>query len=207
MKKIAPKEQLVKGLDVSSYQGTINFKDVKLSGRDFVIAKCDEYNADGQYARNKREALSAGLTFGAYHFFHPSINAMTQAKNFIQRAQLGKGNLVPMLDWETTDGLPTMNDIHAAKVFLDELEQYYGRTPIIYSYPYFLDAMKLTADWARYPLWIANFAASAPLVPSPWTDFAFWQLSDSGHIQGIPSPKVDLDVFNGTYTELQKLVL
>lgn len=209
MKKIAPKGPLLRGLDISSWQGFTDFRNLKLSGVEFVICKCDEYTVDNQYYRNKGQALAAGILFGAYHFFHPNVDPVMQANHFISRAQLGKGNMIPILDWESTDGLPTASDVIAAKTWLDIVEKQFGRPPMIYGSPYFLDGMKLTSDWLKYPLWIANYRVSAPLVPSPWDKetFAFWQNDDSGHFQGIPSPKVDLDVFNGTYDDLQRLVL
>jgi lysozyme len=198
---------MVKGLDVSHYDGPINFEGVKRSGRDFVIAKCTEYNVDANFARNKTGAKAAGLIFGSYHFFHPLQDAAAQAQNFLNRAQLAKGDLIPTLDWEATASYPSSQDRLRAKLWLNIVEKAIGRAPIIYGSPYFLQSLTLEPLFSRYPLWIAYYGANSPLIPAPWHDWTFWQTTNKGSAPGIPAPDEDLDVFNGTYTDLKKLVL
>ncbi len=207
LRKVPLRPQVVRGLDVSHYDEQIDFKMVKLSGRQFVFAKCTEYNMDKTYIRNKKAAEAAGLLFGAYDFFHPSRDPVKQAENFLTAAQLHPGNLVPVLDWETSDDIPNSTDRARASVWLQTVEKAVQRPPIIYGSPYFLHALNLDGSFSRYPLWIAHYGTSTPLIPSPWSECAFWQHTDKGAVPGIPAPDEDLDIFNGTYAELQRLVL
>lgn len=207
MRKVPARGQVVKGIDVSHWDAVINFEDVKLSGREFVIAKCTEYNADKNYSRNRAGALKAGLLFGAYHFFHPGKNPAMQAYNFLNLARLEKGNLIPVLDWESTDGLPSAEDRVKAQVWLDIVEKAIGKKPMIYTAPFFARALGLEPFFGDYPLWIAHYGTNAPLIPPPWTNWAFWQHTSKGDVPGIPSPDEDLDLFNGTYLELLNFLI
>lgn len=197
-----------RGLDTSHYDGRIDFKMVKLSGREFVIQKCTEYNVDNSYAKNKADAKAAGLLFGSYHFFHPSRDPALQAHTFLNYAQPKARELIPCLDWETTDNVPSHSDMMRAKIWLDVVEKATGRKPLIYLAPYFGQTLNLSSDFADYPLYIAHYGTSVPLVPTPWQKWAFHQYTEKGDVPGIPAPDEDLDVFNGSLTELeQKFVL
>lgn len=207
MIKVPPGPDIVRGLDTSHYDESINFKKVKASGREFVFQKCTEYNADNTYARNKKAAQKAKLLFGAYHFFHPSRDAKTQAELFLKTAMLMPGDLRPVLDWESTDNLPSLSDRTRGKVWLDIVEMACGKPPIIYGSPYFLQDLFLDESFSHYPLWIAHYGTSAPLVPGPWKNWNFWQHTDKGSVSGIPAPDEDLDMFNGTLESLKKMVI
>ena len=207
MIKVAPGPVTVKGLDVSHYDEVIDFAKVKAAGYQFAFSKCTEYNADNTYARNKAYAQASGLLFGAYHFFHPSRDAKAQAELFLKIAKIVKGDLQPVLDWESTDGVPSGADRARGKVWLDIVEKAVGRKPIIYGGPYFLQALALGPLFAEYPLWVAHYGTSAPLVPSPWRVWSFWQNSDRGNVPGIPAPDEDLDLFNGPLENLKKFTI
>lgn len=207
MVKVAPGAKTVKGIDVSHYDGLIDFEQVKKSGREFIIAKCTEYNADNTYSLNKFGAKNAGLLFGAYHFFHPNKDPKAQAEKFLKIADLQKGELHPMLDWEVTDNVPSAEDVRRAKVWLDIVESACGKAPIIYGGPYFLNALNLDHTFRHYPLFVAHYGTSSPLVPAPWGVWSFWQHTDKGSVPGIPAPDEDLDVFNGSLEQLKKLTL
>lgn len=204
---VRPAGPVTRGLDVSHYNGIIDFKRVKASGREFVWAKCSEYVADITYNRNRRDAKAAGLLFGAYHFFHPSRDPQTQAEKFLKLAGIERGDLVPMLDWEHSDGIPSYVDRSRAIIWLNTVEAAIGAIPIIYGSPYFLQALKLEKSFARYPLMISHYGVSAPLVPSPWETWTFWQHSERGDIPGIPALDEDLDMFNGTKEQLQQFTV
>lgn len=207
MIKVPAGSVTVRGLDVSHYQGNIDFHQVKASGQAFVFAKCTEYNADDKYAQNKAGAKAAGLLFGGYHFFHPSRDAKGQADTFLKIAKLVAGDLLPVLDWESTDGVPSSLDRARGRVWLDAVEKACGKTPIIYGSPYFLQALALDDSFKRYPLWVANYGVSAPLVPAPWKTWTFWQNSDKGNIPGVPGSHEDTDLFNGPLENLKKLII
>jgi GH25 family lysozyme M1 (1,4-beta-N-acetylmuramidase) len=75
--------------------------------------------------------------------------------------------------------------------------------PMLYTNPDVGDKYLNSPDFARYPLWIADWSQSpAPKLPAAWSNFAFWQRAD--HIKASPEP-VDLDIFNGELSELAHL--
>ena len=197
------------GIDVSHWQGAIDWPKVAASGQRFVIAKATEgqtYN-DDEYATNKAGATAAGLAFTAYHFARPDStanDAVLEADHFVSVAQLGAGNLLPALDLEKTGGLDTAALTAWVWAWLQEVDARLGVKPMIYTGPYFWRTyMGDTAEFADAGykvLWIANWNVSSPSVPaSDWggNGWTFWQYSDCGTVPGI-SGCVDTDWFNGT---------
>ena len=154
---------------------------------------------------------------GAYHFFRANVDPKQQAKKFIDyvRTMNDDGELPPVLDLETNDGQPKNKIISRAKVWLDEVENAFGRKPIIYSGQYFLqdyfsEANGLPPSWAKdYPLWLAQYpnnyidGSSKPFLPRGWGEWTFWQYSEKGRVSGITS-STDMNVFNGSWEDLQK---
>lgn len=197
----------VKGLDVSHYDAKIDFSQVKGAGFEFVFAKCTEgvSSVDQFYAQNKQKAKAAGLLFGAYHFFRPGQDAGIQAQNFLKHAQLEKGDLQPVLDWETTH-IPT-TDVQRAQIWLGEVEKSCGKKPIIYGGAYTLNPLKLKDSFKEYPLWLAAYGSKNPFLPAPWTHFSFHQFTDKGNVPGIPATDEDMDYFNGSLDQLKKMVI
>lgn len=204
MKKVPSKGQTTSGIDISHHNGYVDFRTLKLAGIEYVFAKCNEYTVDNMYTRHRAGAMSAGLLFGAYDFFHPANDPTVQAHNFLNRSRLDPGDLPAVLDWETTDDIPAPADVKRAQVWLDIVEKATGKKPIIYGSPYFLQNLNLNSGFLNYPLWVAHYGTAAPLVPAPWHDWAFWQFTESG---SHAVPHKDLDIFNGTYADLQKMVL
>lgn len=203
MIKMPPGPDTVQGIDVSKWDAHIDFQQVKKAGREFVFAKCSEYNVDRTYERNRVNAKAAGLIVGAYHFFHPSRDPLSQAEVFLHYCKLGTGDLLPVLDWESTDDVQPDQSRASAKIWLERVERAIGKAPIIYTSPYFAKALKLDASWSRYPLWIAHYGVRAPLCPSPWPRWDFWQYTSEGEIPGIPTDDEDFDLFNGTLETLK----
>jgi len=125
------------------------------------------------------------------------------------------GELPPVLDLETNDGQSKNKIISRAKVWLDEVENAFGRKPIIYSGQYFLqdyfsESNGQPPSWAKdYPLWLAQYpnnyveGSSKPFLPRGWSNWTFWQYSEKGRVSGIVS-STDMNVFNGSWEELQK---
>src|SRR5262245_4029567 len=94
------------GVDVSQWNGTIDFAKVKASGHRFVIARATAGReiTDSAYARNRAGPLKAGIAFTAYHYAHPDLargDALAEADHFIAVARLQRGMLVPALDLES----------------------------------------------------------------------------------------------------------
>ncbi len=186
------------GVDVSDFQGTIDFAKVAESGVRFVYARADAgLTSDPNYATYKADATSAGLLFGAYQFLEPSNDPQVQAERFLSDAALGSGNLFPALVVETTGGLTPSELEQRIATWLAKVQTALGVRPLIYTGKAFWDPDVQSGLAAQgYPLWVANWEVSSPTLPSEWSTWAFWQYTDKGSVTGITGP-VDRDRFNG----------
>ncbi|HZQ02464.1 MAG TPA: GH25 family lysozyme [Gaiellaceae bacterium] len=202
------------GIDVSHYQGTIDWVGVAGAGVDFAFVKATEGSTltDVTYPLNRQGAGAVGVPIGAYHFARPSgttdaavvASAIAQADAFVAFAQPAAGDLLPALDLEKTGNLSAARLTAWTQAWLDEVGARLGVRPIVYASPAF---------WRKYlgdtpifaldgdALWIAHWTSAAlPILPGGgwgglgWT---FWQWSDCQHVKGI-ARCVDGDRFNGT---------
>jgi lysozyme len=196
----------VKGMDVSHYDGAIDWQTAKGAGIAFAIAKATESTTyvDPTFATNWADMKANGIVRAAYHFFRANVDPIQQANHVMQVVgTLEAGDLPIVLDLETTDGETGATIAANALAFLDAVTKGTGKKAIVYTSPGFMGGLSGTAGFANYTLWVANWGVSCPNVPSPWTQWAFWQDTDKGTVNGVPSTAVDLDVFNGTLAELQ----
>lgn len=208
----------VPGIDVSYWDSGIDWPKARATGQRFVIVKATEGETytDPTFDDNWLGAKPAGLLRGAYCFFHPNLDPKKQADRFISvvKAMNDNGELAHALDLEVTDGVSKDKIIARAKIWLDAVEQAFGRKPFIYSGVSFLQAnfSELGGGppaWAKdYPLWLAWYPnqytpGMTPLMPRGWFNWTIWQYGDKGEVNGI-NAKVDLDVFNGTLDDLYK---
>lgn len=197
------------GIDVSSWQGSIDFAKVRAAGKRFVIAKATEGNSwtDSTYAHNKAYAMANGLKFTGYHFARPSTkagDAASEADHFVSVLGLKRGMLIPALDLEVSGGLGTSALQTWVKTFLTRV---YGRTGVramIYTNASFWSTYMGNTSWFSangYPvLWIAHWGTTTPSVPGTnWAGrgWHLWQYSDCGKVSGI-SGCVDLDRLKGS---------
>lgn len=198
------------GVDVSHWQGTVNWRQVRSDGVSFAFMKATEgtYYTDPTLATNWAGAEKAGIYRAAYHFARPSVgSAAAQARYFVSKAGRfsDKGDLPPVLDLEQTGGLSTSQLQSWVSTWLTTTEQLTGRTPILYFSPYFwIDHMGNSRAFTRYPLWIAHYTSGSPLVPGGWRTWTFWQRTSSGHVDGIAG-QVDMNRFNGSAARLAVL--
>ena len=201
------------GIDVSSYQGTVNWSSVKSAGNSFGFCKATEGTTytDAYLSKNWAGMKSAGLVRGAYHYGHPSISATAQAQYFVTAVKnaggfaSGTNSLQLVLDLEDSDGLPAPAVWSWVQSFLAEIKTLTGRPGIIYVSPSFWENNVGNPDNnLNCPLWIANYGVSSPTVPPAWPYWTFWQYSDSGSVSGV-SGAVDFDYFNGSLSNLKSL--
>lgn len=205
-----PAEYEIHGIDVSRYQQTIswdmvkdmNVHDIKLQ---FAFIKATEglVNIDPYFKRNWKKTKEAGIVRGAYHFFIPTKDGRTQAKNFTDHVQLQSGDLPPVLDVEQAYGANATQVRKEIKEWLDAVENYYHIKPIIYTYLDFYNNY-LKGYFDDYPLWVAHYLQ--PHQPRINRDWTFWQHSEQGRVNGIIS-KVDFNVFNGDSLSFRALLV
>jgi GH25 family lysozyme M1 (1,4-beta-N-acetylmuramidase) len=194
------------GIDVSEYQGDIDWNAVKASGIAFAIARVDDgFYLDKKFEANWPAMKAAGIIRGAYQFFEPGDDPSALADIMIQKmGPLGVGDLPPTLDVETTDGQSPATIAAHIHTWVDKVQAATGRTPLIYTGKYFWNDNVGSADFAGLPLWLAAYVQPCPSTPDAWGGWAMWQYNDNGSIPGI-GPLVDVDMFNGTQAELEAL--
>ncbi|MFN8499877.1 MAG: glycoside hydrolase family 25 protein [Anaerolineae bacterium] len=209
---MVPNETLAPGIDVSNYQGAVDWPTVASSGIAFAYAKATEGTGfvDGTFAANWAGMETAGIARGAYHYFRPREDPQAQAALFAQTVgPLAPGDLPPALDVEATDGItgPALADRILSMLVAVEAEL--KVRPIIYTSPGFWNAYVRDASgswpaWTpSYYLWVANYtSAPLPYIPNGWSLWVFWQYSGDGRVPGVSTP-VDLDRFGGTLDELR----
>jgi GH25 family lysozyme M1 (1,4-beta-N-acetylmuramidase) len=200
---------VIEGIDVSHWQGTIDWAKVATSNKRFAIMKASQGTiyTDSQYATNHAAARAVGIRTAAYHFASPTTganDAVLQADWFLSKAALMTGDLVPALDLETSGGLSTSALQAWVGAWLGEVYAKSGIRPMIYTSPSFwknyMGNTTSYADAGYTVLWVAHWFVGSPTVPANnwggrgWT---FWQYDDCGSVPGI-SGCVDLDRFNGT---------
>lgn len=208
----------VQGIDVSHWQGAINWTSVKNAGISFAYIKATEGTTfkDSHFGANYTRSYQAGLIRGAYHFARPNAsNGATQANFFASNGgawSRDNQTLPGVLDIEhnpsgamcyglTTAQMRTwINDFHAT---------YKARTSrdvVVYTTASWWNTC--TGSWsgmaAKAPLWIAHWGVGSPSVPSGFPTWTMWQYSATGRVAGV-SGDVDRNKFNGSAARLLAL--
>jgi lysozyme len=189
----------VRGIDVSHYQGKIDWPRVVGSDVVFCFAKATEgaHVVDSFFKDNWAGCAAAGLTRGAYHFGHPGIDAQTQARHFFATVgALGPKDLPPALDIETLDGQTPEQVLRWVLDFTQAADALFGRQTMIYTDNGFwenLASLPGCKPLGARPLWLAAYVKN-PTVPAPWQTWSCWQYSNGTLNGGTPVPGVDGDV-------------
>ncbi|MVN78341.1 hypothetical protein GO988_18580 [Hymenobacter sp. HMF4947] len=193
----------VHGIDVSAYQGRIDWAEVARHRVRFAFIKASEGITlrDPRFARNWRGARAAGILSGAYHYFQPNRDGGEQAALFISTVPLRSGDLPPVLDVEA----PKFHDVaelrREVRQWLEQVEAHYQVRPILYS-NYAFYRHYLAGHFDDYPLWLAHYEVDRPALPAE--RWIIWQHSDEAYVPGIRGT-VDFNVFQGNYAALQAL--
>lgn len=189
---------IYQGIDVSAYQGKINYESVKNAGVDIVYIKSSEgdYLEDPEFKNNYESAKNNGLNIGFYHFIRArnEEEAIQEAEFFSNVISGTEPNCRLAMDFEVFGDLSN-DEINAiSKTFLEKTQELTGKEMVIYSNTY--DATNIfSSELAKYyPLWVAQYGVSIPNNNGKWRNWIGFQYSDSGRISGI-SGDVDLDRF------------
>lgn len=184
------------GLDVSVWQGEIDFAQVKAAGRSVVYIRAGEgLFEDRRFQENARHAREAGMKVGFYFFVTAAdaAQARQQAEYFAELIRHVPYDCRPAVDFEQYGHLsqPILNQI--AQTFARTLEEKTGIVPLFYT-----NVSSVETIWeeslTRYPLWIAEYGPSEPSSLGHWRTWAGFQYRDNGRVPGIQGP-VDLDWF------------
>ncbi len=197
-----PAKYDVHGIDVSRYQGQIDWPRVAGSGVSFAYIKATEGGdvADPMFASHWTGAAQAGLPRGAYHFYYFCRTGAEQAAWFIHNVPAQSGALPPVLDIEWTRSRncpqrPGPEEVRTeAANFLAILTQYYGQRPLIYTT---VDFWQDNEMWRLkgYEFWLRSVAGH-PGYTYDGHRWTLWQYSGTGLVSGI-SGEVDLNAFEG----------
>lgn len=196
---------MIKGIDVSHWQGEINWYSVYSEGYKFAFIKATEGTGftDNKFYKNWMGAKEAGIIRGAYHFFRPALDPIEQANHFVN---ITSTNLeLPLaLDVEVYDGVDKQMIVKNVSKFSHEIEYLIGKKPIIYTAAWYWDQLPRWGDANLHDLWVAYWVnVEEPRLPFDWDDWKFWQYTSRGIVRGI-SGNVDLNYFKGTESELRE---
>jgi len=189
------------GVDVSEFQGNINWNMVKASGKDFGYARALDgiFFVDNAFVTNYQGMKAAGMKAGGYLYFRAWYDPATQARIFIdqlQKAGYAPGDLLPVIDVEpdvqsTSPYVPPATVVANLRIVEDLVQDAIGTPPVIYTNPdYWAVELGNPSGFAANPLWIANYVAnpdtSCPEVPNSWSAWQMWQHSNQRAVPGIP---------------------
>ena len=198
------------GLDVSGWQGNVNWNAVRANGAQFAYVKATESTTytNPYFAQQYNGSYNVGLIRGAYHFALPDRSSgATQANYFVDHgggwSRDGK-TLPPMLDIEynpygaTCYGLSQSAMRAWIQAFSNQIVARTTRYPTIYTTTNWWTTC--TGNWgglgSTNPLFIARYASTPGTLPAGWAFWTFWQYASSGRFPG------DQDYFNGAYDRL-----
>lgn len=198
------------GIDVSEYQGRIDFAGLQLQIQnrriEFVVVRATmgKDGIDARFKRNWEGFRPLPVKRGAYHYYRPNENSTLQAQNFIKTARLESGDMIPVLDIEKHSTIQSKDKLREGlKNWLRIVEEHYGVKPMIYTGDSFFWEVLHNNGFDEYPIWVANYN---PILEPETQDWMIWQFSEKGSLPGI-GEKIDLNVLEGGAKRLDKLLI
>ncbi|MBR5681812.1 MAG: glycosyl hydrolase family 25 [Ruminococcus sp.] len=195
------------GVDVSNYQGDIDWKQLESQNVSFAFIKATEGSGhtDESVRRNLERAASTGIKVSAYHFFSFDSAGETQADNFIAAVDKSEIDMPPVIDIEyyadKRRNKPSREETESIlRPLLDRLGEYYGTKPIIYTtMPVYYRYIR--GSFSDYPLWIRCVNCEPDIL-----EWKFWQYSDKGKLAGYVGEEehIDLNVYNGSLEDFNR---
>ena len=205
------------GIDVSSWQGTMNWGQAITASAKFAFVRSGGIGSDGilftdsQFDNNK--ANTSLLPMGAYFFFRPNFTNPTAYADYFSNLLLGTSfNLPPIIDIELNGGATAKTVADRLTTFYNRVVTNTGQIPAIYTRTSFWNPyVEDRTLWETLDLWIARYSSTLQhpwgdglYKPRDWSDWRFWQWSETGvgSIYGAQSTNIDLDYFNGDLAAL-----
>ncbi|MDE7428644.1 MAG: hypothetical protein K2N00_05135 [Lachnospiraceae bacterium] len=205
----------IRGVDVSHYQGDIDWEKMSDENIDFVYIKATEGSShvDEKFHTNWENIAQTDLCYGAYHFFSFDSAGETQAQNYISTVGSLDGKLIPVVDVEyygdkenRKNELDNKAITKELGVLLRALEEEYHTKPIIYTtYSAYHDFIEGTFN--EYDLWIRNVYYTPDIgMKGRWL---YWQYTDRAKFDAYTGEEqyIDMNVFAGSRTEFLNMLL
>ena len=195
---LSPSSNVIyRGIDVSEWQGDIDFRKVKEAGIEVVYIRAGQGFSyeDAKFERNYEEAKKNALKVGVYHYVtaRNTDEAKLQAKFFVSLISKKQIDCRLAMDFESFGNLSNSQINEIALAYLRELQSITGKEVIVYSNTN--DARTVfNSEVAKYPLWVAQYGGSQPSDNGRWNRWEGYQYSSTGRVNGI-SGNVDLDKY------------
>ena len=181
-------DKVIRGIDVSHYQGFINWKEV---ATDPQVAYCYIKATEGSgyvddcYETNVRQARQNGIKVGAYHFFSPTASPVSQLDNMTSVVDKKDNDLIPIIDVEKIARRANVNAfLQRLRLFLKLVENHYGVRPLIYTGANFYNKY-LAGQFTEYKLMIAKYIEPEPVLKDKHAKMLMWQYTSTGSVKGI----------------------
>lgn len=194
----------VRGIDVSHYQGEIDWSVIAEQNISFAFVKATEGSTyvDETFLYNFNSARQNGVPVGAYHFFSYDSSGKAQAENFIKNVIPFDGMLPPVIDIEfygnKEEDPPSKEAVDTElAAFISAIEKHYGLKPILYATEITYE-LYLADDYAEYDIWIRNVTDTPSL--SDGREWTFWQYTNRGRLDGYTGEEefIDINVYKGS---------
>ncbi len=186
-----------RGIDISEFQGEIDFEEVRRSGIEAVYIRVGsgEYT-DEYFAENYERAKAAGLKIGFYHYVTARSveEGRRQARFFASLAAGREPDMRLAMDFEYFGSLSVSQINAISEAYLDELTALTKREVVIYSDLSNARNIFSRALAEKYPLWAAQYGADEPSANGKWREWVGFQYTDEGRVGGIYG-NVDRNIF------------
>ena len=200
----------VRGIDVSKWQGTVDWKAVRAAGVRFAFVRVSDGTTvlDPSFAREWQAAREAGVMRGAYQYFRPEEDPVEQADLLLATmGALRAGDLPPALDLELSGEVEPRELVRRVARWVARVRRATGVKPIVYTSAQNWVALAGNSRRFRsHALWVAHHDAECPNTPSGWRRWTFHQRSKQAAIAGIAGP-VDENQFRGSLRALRRMTV
>ena len=202
---------LIRGVDISHHNGTVNWTQLKNEGVAFAYIKATEgtTHTDSKYKDNYPKAKKADIKVGTYHFYTFALDGEEQANHFIRHAKVDNNDLIPVIDVEHSSYNIHSWDKKYQKVVIDELKKmeqvmfdHYGVHPIIYTNKNCY-ALYVKHHLPNNLIWMSDLHNEPNIEDNEWI---IWQFSHTGRLNGVKGD-IDLNYFRYSYRRFSELTI
>jgi lysozyme len=205
-----PARTIVRGIDVSKWQGQVDWRAVRAAGIRFAFVRVSDGTTilDPTFAQNWPAARAAGVMRGAYQYFRPEEDPIEQADRLLATmGPLRAGDLPPALDLEVSGNTAPAELVRRVGRWIERVHRATGVRPIVYTTARHWAALAGNSRRFRsHALWVAHHDVQCPDTPSVWHRWTFHQLSQRARIAGIAGP-VDENRFHGSLRALRRMTV